>query len=770
MKFENSEPRFKNLQTILKLIAAGMLFGALGHQQEDYYTPLRWVVCVVSILTCLDAVNAVDSDKTAWAWALAIVALVFNPLIPLHLTRDTWAFIDIASAVILLVSIAKVEVVEDLWGGEKTCYSKVPSKLRKRAEKGDALSQYAVACRLLKASDEADARSDSSVRRAYDEARTVFGDDGKWATEHCELALHAFACRKEKGRSEAVKWYRKAAEQNHADAQYKLGDCYFLGRGVERDYVEAIKWYRKAAEQNHADAHSRLSECKILAELLERTEKGDAASQYELASAFSNGRGVERDYVEAVKWFCKAAEQNHANAQDNLGDCYRIGRGVERDYVEAVKWFRKAAEQNHAGAQCKLGDCYLLGLGVKKDDVEAIKWYRKAAEQNHSLFLEATAQDHAEARDMLFTCLREQAEKGDALFQYEFASALSDGKIGKWSPFGSHYVEAVEWFRKASEQNHAKAQFSLGCCYRNGRGVEKDYVEAAKWYRKAAEQNHSWAQLSLGDCYYNGEGVEKDFVEAVKWYRKAAERNHSWAQYSLGKCYIIGRGVEKDYVEAVKWLRKAARLSECKILVELLERAEKDDAASQYELALAFSNGGVVETDHVDAAKWFRKAAEQNHANAQYKLGECYRNGRGVKTDYVEAVKWLRKAAELGLAEAQFELGLHYLLRFCDDKGDDEEAAVKWLRKAAEQGHAGAQRYLGSCYAKGTGIPVDILQAYKWYQLAADMSVNATEEAAELAALMSPTEFEAAQALYQEFKDTRPAAKPPISNNPRSVE
>ena len=40
-------------------------------------------------------------------------------------------------------------------------------------------------------------------------------------------------------RAEAMRWYRLAAEQGDAEAQRKLGNCYFAGRGVPRDYVEA---------------------------------------------------------------------------------------------------------------------------------------------------------------------------------------------------------------------------------------------------------------------------------------------------------------------------------------------------------------------------------------------------------------------------------------------------------------------------------------------------------------------------------------------------
>ena len=48
---------------------------------------------------------------------------------------------------------------------------------------------------------------------------------------------------------EAVKWFRKAAEQGYAKAQKNLGWMYEQGKGIPRDKSEAIKWYRKADSQ-----------------------------------------------------------------------------------------------------------------------------------------------------------------------------------------------------------------------------------------------------------------------------------------------------------------------------------------------------------------------------------------------------------------------------------------------------------------------------------------------------------------------------------------
>ena len=58
------------------------------------------------------------------------------------------------------------------------------------------------------------------------------------------------------------------AEKGDAKAQYSLGDKYVTGRGVEKDDKEAVKWYRKAAEQNHAAALNNSTPSENLAAAL----------------------------------------------------------------------------------------------------------------------------------------------------------------------------------------------------------------------------------------------------------------------------------------------------------------------------------------------------------------------------------------------------------------------------------------------------------------------------------------------------------------------
>lgn len=164
---------------------------------------------------------------------------------------------------------------------------------------------------------------------------------------------------KSKDYVEAVKWYRKAAEQGCAEAQYNLGFMYASGDGVTQNYSEAVKWCRKAAEQGNADAHNALGNMYMM------------------------GRGVTKDYTEAVKWFSKAAEQGDTNAQNNLGRVYHEGLGVTKNDIEAVKWFRKSAEQGNVHAQINMSYMYEFGYGVTKDISQAKYWCEKAAAQGN---------------------------------------------------------------------------------------------------------------------------------------------------------------------------------------------------------------------------------------------------------------------------------------------------------------------------------------------------------------------------------------------------
>lgn len=146
------------------------------------------------------------------------------------------------------------------------------------------------------------------------------------------------------------------AEAGDMQAANLLGEIYAEGKQVKMDYAEAAKWYRKAAEQ------------------------GIAKAQYNLAVLCEIGQGVPLDETEAAQWYLKAAEQGYADAQYNLAGMYGLGRGVQRDPKTALDWYQKAAEQGDALARYNLAERYERGKDVAVDLVEALKWHSLAAE------------------------------------------------------------------------------------------------------------------------------------------------------------------------------------------------------------------------------------------------------------------------------------------------------------------------------------------------------------------------------------------------------
>ena len=71
--------------------------------------------------------------------------------------------------------------------------------------------------------------------------------------------------------TEAVQWYRLAAEQGYAKAQFNLGLMYAKGRGGPQDDTEAVRWYRLAAEQGTPTRSAPSGSCIVPVAAFRRT-------------------------------------------------------------------------------------------------------------------------------------------------------------------------------------------------------------------------------------------------------------------------------------------------------------------------------------------------------------------------------------------------------------------------------------------------------------------------------------------------------------------
>ena len=127
--------------------------------------------------------------------------------------------------------------------------------------------------------------------------------------------------------AQSIAELKKQAAAGDAKAQYNLGVAYANGYGVSEDKSEAARWWRKAADQGYVKA------------------------EFRLGVAYDLGDIVPRDEAESVSWYRKAADQGDVEAQYNLGAAYRDGYGVSKDNTEASFWLSLAAKGKVEGVK-----------------------------------------------------------------------------------------------------------------------------------------------------------------------------------------------------------------------------------------------------------------------------------------------------------------------------------------------------------------------------------------------------------------------------------
>lgn len=115
------------------------------------------------------------------------------------------------------------------------------------------------------------------------------------------------------------------AVHGDAAAQAKFGSLLLSGKGVKKDSAQALRWFRKSAEQN------------------------DSEGQYRLGLYYLR-QAEQKDLAQGVTWITKAAVANHPRAQYELGMILRYGNGVVADQEQSRHWLDEAAKKGiHQG-------------------------------------------------------------------------------------------------------------------------------------------------------------------------------------------------------------------------------------------------------------------------------------------------------------------------------------------------------------------------------------------------------------------------------------
>ena len=296
-----------------------------------------------------------------------------------------------------------------------------------------------------------------------------------------------------------------------AKALYEKGFDYEYGITKTVDRTLADKFFKEAADLDHADALFFLGMNAIDNGDLEQARKyadsaielGNMAGKYILAEISEQEYlgNSEELYKAGFKALKEKVEQGDLHYSNVLGYAYRFGVGTEENIKQAIKVFTPSAEQGNA---ISLG--HLSELSLEQDKIEKAKpLMLKAAEKNNDVAQYNLGYSIYEAgsEESLYW-LNRAAENNNLQAIMYLASYYHNQDIKK----------AIYYYQKGAELNDSQAMLELSYLYENGEGVEKDDKKAVELLEEAFRLQNLEAMNELSIRYLEGRGVERNYEMA----------------------------------------------------------------------------------------------------------------------------------------------------------------------------------------------------------------------------------------------------------------
>lgn len=222
---------------------------------------------------------------------------------------------------------------------------------------------------------------------------------------------------------------------------------------------------------------------------------------------------------------------------------------------------------------------------VKKISIE-VGQHLMTIESEHC---DGVSEDHvvdaAEVGKNYLLLVNGMKEKEQIIIQKKEETKRHDEETLKAEKLKEQEQEVKELVRKGKE------------CYNNN-----GYEAAFKYFKQASEYSDPEAQYELGLCFFEGKGVNCDINEAIKMWKLSAEQGFVIAQYRLGM-EIPDEFLEDDekVKEGMKWLEMAAK---------------QGYSEAQWQLSNFYATDWLPVYDPMLASQWMKAAAEQGHAEA----------------------------------------------------------------------------------------------------------------------------------------------------------
>ncbi|HKX86870.1 MAG TPA: tetratricopeptide repeat protein, partial [Flavobacterium sp.] len=162
------------------------------------------------------------------------------------------------------------------------------------------------------------------------------------------------------------------------------------------------------------------------------------------------------------------------------------------------------------------------------------------------------------------------------------------------------YQEALPVLRNAALLGSGEAQYNLGYFLQNGIIGDKNPTEAVNWYKKSSENNFNDGHYAMMMAYGNGAGIEQNLEKAFEYALKCAHNDDPTCIWNVVECYLTGSGVQKNIPQFKEWTLRLAKLQNPQNLTQ-----SGSITSARLQLAHFHKEGNYFDKDLYQSYLWF---------------------------------------------------------------------------------------------------------------------------------------------------------------------
>lgn len=351
----------------------------------------------------------------------------------------------------------------------------------------------------------------------------------------------------------AMRFFEPAAVKKDGIAGYYCSVLYGVGFGSEPPHYQLSAYWDSA----NALAQSSLVHYTSSAEMTLALLYFEEYRHYLAKELLFTGKKIQGygDPSGAFFHFKAAAGMGSPEGMYLFGRALASGDGCDKDEQEALFWLEEAAKRGYSDAG-EPRDA-LRARGITPKDPEHLPSDHEIDEKDMAKVMQAELAESApkepepkpqpkpEPKPQPKPEPKQQTEAERERIRQQQAKEEEETKKRK-----EEYLreESERKRRERQEAEHAAAlakinrnptspeeQYRLAVRYATGDVVDRDPWLATEWYEKAAEQGHKKAQFDLALRYQCGDGAIRSTEMALKWYNRAALNGDRHAEHALGE-------------------------------------------------------------------------------------------------------------------------------------------------------------------------------------------------------------------------------------------